>query len=231
MGADSRNVYAADRWHSLAGVFAACAAICSLHAHSAILLGADAYHAAMVGGGDWLRDADLVLLIEVVLFGFALTHYGVYGFASWWRRGVALPASGTFREWMYTIQGWTGVYLIAYVGHHLVRVWAVVHFEWGGASSGPSPLLDGSIVSLAQHVAAIASAGPFAIGFQALGIFALAFHVSHGLWNFGVNWGVTSGPKAMARSTVACAAVFGVVFVIGMETLAAFVSLGTGGGA
>ena len=231
MGSESSDVYGAGRWHSLAGAVAAIAVLCTLHTYSAILLGTDAFHSAMSGSLSWVRDPDLVFLLNVVIFGIPLAHYGFKGFARWWARSSALPVNGTFREWMLLLQGWTGVFLVFYVGHHLVRVWAVMHFEWDGALNGASALHEGATVSLVQHVAAMVASSPAAIVFQVLGIFSVAFHVANGLWNFGVNWGITSGPRAMARSTVVCAVAFGVIFVQGMDTLATFISLYSGGAA
>ena len=230
MGADSRQLYEAGRWHSLAGALSAVAVVWSLHSHSAILLGVDAFHEAALGG-NWLRDRDLTLLVQLVVFGIPLLHYGLAGFRRWWNRDGRLPVMGSFREWMRTLQGWTGVYLIAYVGHHLAQVRAYSHLWWDGAAVGSSPYFDGAVVTLAEHVSAVVGGSPAAIAFQALGVGAIAFHVANGLWQFGVSWGVTVGTRSMARSTVACAAVFGILFVLGMETLVAFITLGGGGAA
>jgi succinate dehydrogenase / fumarate reductase cytochrome b subunit len=223
------GAFTKNKIRSLAGLFAGIGALIAIHSHSAILLGPDAYD--VLAGQSWIvaRDQGIWLWIEVIIFGIPMAYYGAMGMLRWWNRAGNLNRFGTFRNWLGTAQGWTGVFLFFFVTFHLWYVWRVFALDWDGAGVGQNPLVgDGpqEMVTAAGYMTAFLAQNVFYVVLYALGIFALAFHLSNGMWNFAVNWGITAGRKSMAVSTVVCAVFFGGVFLLGMNALSAFVALG-----
>jgi len=224
------TIFTKNKIHSLAGLLAGIGVLIAIHSHSAILLGADAYD--VLAGQSWIvaRDQAVWFWVEVLVFGIPMAFYGLMGMMRWWRRLGNISRFGTFRNWLGVLQGWTGVFLFFFVSFHLWHVWRIFALEWDGTGAGTNPLVgDGpqEVVSAAAYITAFFAHNMMNVVLYALGIFALAFHLSNGMWNFGVNWGITAGRKSMAVSTVVCTVFFGGVFLLGMNALSAFVALGS----
>ncbi len=47
------------------------------------------------------------------------------------------------------------------------------------------------------------------ISLYVIGVLATAFHLANGLWNMGLHWGITVGPRAQKWSALFCG-LFGV---------------------
>ncbi len=219
----------ADRLGSLAGVVPVGAFfVIHLYLQSAIDGGPAHYDRVQSIAGALLHNRAWLLAVQILLVWLPLAYHAVWGIGRIRSgRATAYPGAG-LRRWFYALQRWTGVFLVPFLLWHGWFTWRVASLEWAAAGAGPLPGEASQIVTLSQYLAHYFSQGGFAlVAFYAAGVFASAFHFANGLWNFGVNWGITSNARAMRWSTVVCAVVFAVLFVAGTGALADFVQLRT----
>lgn len=125
---------------------------------------------------------------------------------------------------MYTLQRWTGAFLVVFLLYHLWHTWRVVNIEWGHALVGTSPI-SGQTVGLAQYMVEYLGASSTILAFYAAGIFAATFHFANGLWNMAVVWGLTISRRSQRAFGVVCMALFAALFLWGIGTLVTFKQL------
>lgn len=124
-----------------------------------------------------------------------------------------LPNSGTYTfesNVRYTLQRATGLIAFAFIFLHVFHMHGWLHLDWwinnvaqplGGAKFKP--------YNAASSAAAALQGSPAWILIYLIGVLSCVFHLSNGIWSFGVRWGLWISPAAMKRALVACT-VFGV---------------------
>ena len=221
-----RRAFAWKKLHSLSGVVPL----------GVFLVGHLWMAAALTGGPEhfeqtvaqWhasMHHVVLLGLVQLVFVWAPLLFHAGYGFVLWRRGRTNALQHGTFRNWLVTLQRWTGLVLLIFVAYHTWGVWRVVLLHWGGAVAGPHPG-DGQIIGLTALMVDHLAGSYFVRVLYIAGIFSAALHLAHGLWSFAVDWGITPGRRAMQASTVVCAVLFAVLFLLGMQALTELVQLG-----
>jgi succinate dehydrogenase / fumarate reductase cytochrome b subunit len=214
------------RLHSLTGLIPVGAFLLEhFYTNSAIHAGAAAYDEAVGGLWDLFRTPTALTIFEWGLIFLPLAFHGGYGVAIWWTSRNNVSKYPTYRNWMYTLQRWTGLFLVVFLGYHLWHTWRVVNVEWGHSIVGVSPI-SGQTVTLAQYLGEYFSSSGLLLGFYAVGIFAATFHLANGLWNMAVVWGITISERSQRAFGLVCMALFAVLFVWGIGSLVAFQQLG-----
>ena len=166
--------------------------------------GEEAYNGA-TGVMD-LVPHNLLLLIEWVVIYIPLLFHAFYGvFIAF----TATPNTGrfsTYRNWMFSLQRFTGVFLVIFVAWHIFQtriqkaLGAEVNFN-----------MMEEIVS-----------NPFMLGFYIVGILSATFHLSNGLWSFLVSWGITQSPQSQKVATYVTNIIFVILSVIGVVAILSF---------
>ncbi len=194
------------RLHSLSGVVPVGVFLVEhLWTNSRALYGREAFNTA-VGEIQALPG-----LAWIELFGIALPllfHAG-YGLAITARAKPNVGRYGYTRNWLYVLQRVSGLVALAFIGLHLwqYRIQKMLHtLAWENMYH--------------QLQVDLGEPGMFALYF--VGITAVVFHFANGLWLVGNTWGITTGAKGMKRSAWVCAAVGGLLWALGINTLLHF---------
>ena len=113
----------------------------------------------------------------------------------------------TFRNWMFLLQRFTGVFLVIFLAWHIfqTRIQKAL----------------GTEVDYDMMVQVLSN--PIMVAFYALGIISATFHLANGIWSFLVSWGITQSPKSQKVATYITMIFFVVLSVIGIGALLAFV--------
>jgi succinate dehydrogenase / fumarate reductase cytochrome b subunit len=163
------------------------------------LHGPHAYESAV----ETLQGVPMLLLLELAIIVPLYFHafYGLYRIAKSRSNVVSLPYT---RNWMYGLQRWTGVLVLIFVTVHLVQF----RFGAGWRFSAVHDVL----------------AQPLWLGAYVACTLATVFHFANGMWNFGVTWGITEGPRAQLISSYVWAGVGLVLSLYGLGSLRGFLS-------
>jgi len=119
-----------------------------------------------------------------------------------------MPNSSTYQygtNVRYTLQRATGLIAFLFIFLHVFHLHGWLHFEWfldglakplGGAQFAPYN-------ASSTLAAAFQKSWLIPIGY-AIGLVSCIFHLSNGIWSFGVRWGLWISPAAMRRASLAC---------------------------
>ncbi|RKJ14537.1 succinate dehydrogenase, partial [Butyricicoccus sp. 1XD8-22] len=148
-----------------------------------------------------------LIIVEWVVIYIPLLFHGLYGVYIAFTATNNVKRFGTFRNWMFVLQRFTGIFLVVFIAWHIfqTRIQKAL-----GAEVNYDMMSD--IV-----------ANPWMLAFYIVGILAATFHLSNGIWSFLVSWGITQSPKSQKVASYITMAFF-VVFSIGfVAAILAFV--------
>jgi len=175
-----------------------------LYENLAAVRGADAY-AEMSGR---LQTFPLAVWLEIFVIAVPLFFHGIYGlFLSSTARPNVVSTSRA-RKGMYFLQRATGIVVFAFV---LFHYWTTRLVQ----------LRDHESLDLFHQVQA-AVGNPWIFAFYVVGILSAVFHLSNGIWSFAIVWRIAVSPAAQRRMAWVSVAVFVVLSVIGLRSIAAF---------
>ena len=206
------SVIAADnhilhRLHSLSGIVpVGIFLVQHLTLNSFALAGAERYNAVI----DFFNKTMPRHLLHILEWGFIfipILFHALYGLVITAHGQVNVRRYGYWRNWMYLWQRITGVILVVYIAVH---VWSTtishrmsrtsIDFDW-----------------MRQHFA-----DPWVVAFYLLGITSATFHLSNGIWNFCIRWGITVSERAQRGCAKVCAVIFVLLTALGWSALFAF---------
>ena len=149
----------------------------------------------------------LLLIVEWVVIYIPLLFHGLYGVYIAFTATPNVKRFSTFRNWMFVIQRFTGVFLVIFIAWHIFQtriqkaLGAEVNFN------------------MMEEIVA----NPWMLGFYIVGILAATFHLANGLWAFLVSWGITQSPKSQKIATYVTMVLFVVISIVGVAAILAFV--------
>ena len=193
------------RLHSLTGIVPVGGFLAfHLYENLTAVRGADAY-AEMSGR---LQTFPFAVWLEIFVIAVPLFFHGIYGLflASTDRPNVV--STSRARKWMYFLQRATGVVVFAFV---LFHYWTTRLVQ----------LHDHGSLDLFHQVQA-AVGNPWIFAFYVVGILSAVFHLSNGIWSFSIVWRIAVSPAAQKRMAWVSVAVFLVLSVVGLRSIAAF---------
>ena len=157
-----------------------------------------------------------LLFIEIFGIFLPLVYHSVYGILI---STEARPNNfnyGYGRNWFYTFQRVTGVFLFFFIFFH------ILNFRFGlipGLNQTPiagnSELAFGIVAREFKMV-------PILI-LYILGIAATAWHLAYGFWLFAVDWGIVIGEKAQKYALYGSIAMAVGLFAVGTNAAVAFI--------
>ncbi len=159
---------------------------------------------------EFLVGFPFVLGLEIFGIWLPILFHALYGFYIWWRGDSNLISYPWMGNWMYTAQRWTGGIAFAYIAFH---TWEM---RFTGAHLMENPHLAFAKVQASFH-------NPLIVLFYMMGLTCAAWHFAYGLWLFAAKWGITSGDLARKRFGFVCAAIGGVLLLMGLASIFSFI--------
>jgi succinate dehydrogenase / fumarate reductase, cytochrome b subunit len=155
----------------------------------------------------YLIAAEWLVLLLPILFH---SIYGLFITAS------ARPNVSSYsyeRNWAYFFQRMSGIIAFFYIGYHVIttRGWAV--------------FVKGSEITFQDMVLKLSS--PFVIIIYIIGILAVTYHFSNGLWSFSITWGIVKSEQGQKRLAFLSNIIFLVLSIVGLDIFSAFVLQGS----
>jgi succinate dehydrogenase/fumarate reductase cytochrome b subunit (b558 family) len=132
--------------------------------------------------------------IEIGVIFVPILFHGLYGLWIWYTGQSNAAQYGYRRNWLYTMQRWSGLFAFAYMALH---VWQLRVFPEGqlALARGADEL------TKLSHVTHAITPLPYTIAYIVGGV-AAAFHLGNGLFGFAYSWGLAVSRRAQARVEV-----------------------------
>lgn len=141
--------------------------------------------AAFLGGLPALQVIEVILLASILFHGV----YGLFIVRDARINNVRYP---WFRNWMFFVQRLTGVIAFVFIGYHF---WTTRAQYYMGAFGYRAPI---EVNAHWMHDNIFGS--PATLSFYIVGVVASIFHLTNGMWNMLVSWGITVGPTSQRVS-------------------------------
>lgn len=157
---------------------------------------------------DFMGNLPFVLFLEWFVIYIPLMFHAFYGVYIAFTAKNNVQRYGTFRNWMFMLQRFTGVILVIFIAWHIyqTRIQKAL-----GAEVNYDMMAD-----IFQST--------FMLVFYIVGVLAATFHLANGLWSFLVSWGITQSPRSQKIVSYITIIVFIVLSVIGLQAIFAFVN-------
>jgi succinate dehydrogenase/fumarate reductase cytochrome b subunit (b558 family) len=150
-----------------------------------------------------------LVVLELLLLA-TLTFHAVYGVVLSLQARPNVVRYPFNRNWMYVAQRATGIVTFAFVAWHFSQTTLK---KWQGELA-PADFYPALCAELSSTYAGV----PLAAWAYVLGIAASVFHLTNGLWGFGVSWGITVSQRSQRLSATVLGLVGLVVFLVGANT-------------
>ena len=189
------------RLHSLSGVFPIGAFLLEhMFSNSLILFGPDAYNRQI----HFLQSLPFVVFFEITFIAIPILYHAGYGIFVTVSGRTNLSSYPYTQNFLYTLQRISGGIALIYIAYHVYETRLV-------------NALYGTEISFARMQEIMAN--PIIFWFYVIGLAAVCFHFSNGLWGFCVSWGITVSEKAQRHVGIASAALGLLIFIVGTLSL------------
>ncbi len=159
-----------------------------------------------------IRNNPLILVLEIGIIYLPLLYHIIYGlYIMAYSRQNPIGYS-YYRNWAFFWQRATGIIALVFLLYHQLT------FRFGQFRSGPANY-DG-VMSYLQD--------GWIYAFYVVGILAITFHFTNGLWAFLVSWGFTVGKNAQRISAYVCALLFIGIAYLGVAIVTHYYLAGNG---
>ncbi|MCU9614135.1 succinate dehydrogenase cytochrome b558 subunit [Caldibacillus lycopersici] len=192
------------RLHSLLGVIPV-GVFLTLHlvVNYSATKGVEAFNSA----SKFMESLPFLLFLEIFIIYIPILYHAIYGVYIAFTAKNNLGRFSTFRNWMFVLQRFTGVFLIIFIAWH---VW-----ETRLAKAFGSEVNFDMMANILDN--------PFMLAFYIIGVLSATFHFANGLWSFCVSWGITISPRSQVVTTYVTLVIFVILSVIGVRALLAFI--------
>jgi len=189
------------RLHSLSGIFPIGFFLLEhMFSNSLILFGPEAYNRQI----KFLQSFPFVVFLEITFIAIPILYHSVYGLYVAASGKINLASYPYPKNFLYTLQRWSGYIALIYVGYH------VYHTRIVNA-------LYGTEVSYARMQELMSV--PWIFWFYVVGMFAVMFHFANGIWGFLVSWGLTVSQRSQ-KIAGAWSAILGLLlFAVGLGSV------------
>lgn len=157
-----------------------------------------------------MESLPFLIWLEWILIYLPLIFHGIYGIYISFTGSHNVSSNRFFRNWMYILQRYTGVFLVIFIAWH---VWQT-----------RIAMVRGTPLNFQMMVDVLSN--PFMVVFYIAGVLAACFHFANGLWSFFVTWGLTVTPRSQVISTYVMLVIFILLSWIGIRIVLAFINPG-----
>jgi succinate dehydrogenase / fumarate reductase, cytochrome b subunit len=198
---EANSSYLLRKLHSLTGIIPVGAFLAEhFWSNSAALVSAQKYNQT----SEDLQTIPYRVFVEWIFIFLPILYHGGYGVYIWLRGQSNVSQYPWVRNWLYTLQRWTGLVAFVYIGWHLYTERWITH----GRST---------YATVANDLA-----NPWYLAFFVVGVLASSFHLGVGIWNFLCKWGLAATARAQ-RAAGQLGVLIGVVFsVVGVLIILSF---------
>ncbi|MFO0868749.1 MAG: succinate dehydrogenase cytochrome b558 subunit [Pirellulales bacterium] len=208
----ARHEFAIRRLFSLCGLVPVGAYMCiHLLTNSSLLGGAPQFQRAVY---QIHSLGSLLPVVEWLFIFLPLIFHAVLGVVI--IRG-GLPNNGSYSygsNLRYTLQRATGLVALIFIFTHVFHMHGWFHFDWW--LDGVAKPLGGAQFKPYHASSTLAAAFQKSVLIPVLytvGVLSCVFHLSNGIWSFGVRWGLWTTPAAMGRAGKLCTG-FGIALAL-----------------
>ena len=196
------------RLHSLSGVVpVGLFVVMHFYTNSFSVKGPEAYDERLTS----LNRLPFMQAFEVLFIYLPILFHAGLGIWITLKGKVNLSSYPYFGNLRYTLQRISGIGVLLFVGAH-------VYF------TKIEPWWEGYPVNFAHMTEAMHE--PITFTVYTLGILGTAFHLANGLWTFCITWGISVTRTSQKWLTFATLALFGILFVVGMNNILGFLGKG-----
>jgi succinate dehydrogenase / fumarate reductase cytochrome b subunit len=114
------------------------------------------------------------------------------------------------RNWMYTLQRFTGLVALLFLGYHLWQL----RFQTAIDAMAPMAFYP----TLCAHLSSTIHGVPIVGLVYILGVAACVFHLANGLWGFCVSWGLLLTRRAQRSAALVFGLMGLLLFLLGINT-------------
>jgi len=153
------------------------------------------------------HDRPLIVPIMVLIIWIPILFHGLYGL---FIMKEARPNLGRFRYFenlKYILQRLSGIGLLLFIPAHLYK-------------TRIEPTLAGTPVDFHHMVEGLHE--PITLPVYLLGVLGVAYHLSNGLWQFCIGWGLTTSEQGMKRMQTFSMLMFIVLLAMGYAAMWGF---------
>lgn len=153
----------------------------------------------------------ILFALEIGVIWLPLLFHSVYGLfiTNRGQQNFLNTKYGWSQNRMYTMQRWSGIVIFFFLAYHTATTTIYKYIT-----------NDVRVIEYDAWHAKLSSLGGLILLIYMIGIAASAYHLSYGLWNFAIRWGITISEKAQNRIQR-----FSVVAFVGL-TLLGWAALG-----
>lgn len=199
------NEFSKRKLHSLLGVIPVGLFLTQhLIVNSFAKRGAESFEAA----AHFMEALPARIFLEIFVIALPLLFHAIYGVYIAFTAKNNVNRFGTFRNWMFVLQRFTGIVTFVFVVWH---VWETrLQVALGNDTVDFNMMAD--ILS-----------NPWMMAFYIVGVVSAIFHFANGLWTFCISWGITVSAKSQRINTYVTMAIFLILSYVGVTALLAFV--------
>lgn len=206
---NTRRYFMLRRLHSLTGVLPVGVFLAEhFFTNSFAVQGEQAFNEKV----DFLRSIPYLYLVEIGGIFLPILFHALLGFLIY-REAKLNPGRLKYKQnWLFTLQRLTGLFLIFFIGYHVLTT------RFGSLFGSEQANLFKLMTEKLNN--------PWILAVYALGVIAASLHLGNGLWGFAIHWGLLTGRENQRRWSWAGLAV-GLAFALaGLNSLLAFEPLG-----
>jgi succinate dehydrogenase / fumarate reductase cytochrome b subunit len=154
-----------------------------------------------------MENLPFLLFLEFAFIYIPIVFHAIYGVYIAFTAKPNVGRFGKFRNWMFVLQRFTGIFLIIFIAWH---VWET---RLAKAFFGTEVNFD-MMANIVDN--------PLMLIFYIIGIVSATFHLANGLWSFCVSWGITVSPRSQQINTYVTMAIFLALSYVGIRAILAF---------
>lgn len=150
----------------------------------------------------------LIFPLTVLVIWIPIAFHGLYGLFVAKKGRVNLGRFAYFENLKYVLQRLSGIGLLLFIPAHLFK-------------AKIEPILHNEVADF-NHMAEGLSE-PLTLTVYALGVLGVAFHLSNGLWQAAIGWGITTSEAGMKRMQKVSVLFFIVIAAMGYAAVYGFI--------
>ncbi|MBN8549046.1 MAG: succinate dehydrogenase [Deltaproteobacteria bacterium] len=156
-----------------------------------------------------IGDMPYLYALELGLLAVPILFHAIYGLFITTSSRPNVGGYGYARNWAYFFQRVSGLIAFAYILFHVstTRIYSL--------------FFKGSAITFADMQAMLSQ--PIIFAFYILGIIAVVFHFSNGIWSFSVTWGLVRSPEGQKRLAQLTMVIFAILAVVGIDIVSSFI--------